>query len=339
MSILLFLLPACAELEFSQASEPVISERSTDNQVFHYYFTNPTQSNSCEFLQNIRDAIDNAQTSIDVAMYNINQEEIADALIAAQKRGVTVHIVMDNDKADNRIPQRLSGAGIPIVYDGNHATMHNKFILIDGNQVWSGSMNLTQSGCADDYNNMVQILDDKLAENYAVEFEEMFSAGEFSQDSPANTPYPHLQIGDTTVDTYFSPDDGVQQAMIDLIQQADTSIVFMAYSFTADPLADAMIERSQAGVAVEGVMDTDQIESNTGSEYERMRKAGIPINRDDISGQMHNKVIIIDGEIVITGSYNFSGNAEKRNDENVLVIHSREAARLYLQAYAGIKVK
>ena len=339
LGILYFLLLGCAGSTLTQPSAPADNTNTADSNALHYYFTSPDKGSSCEFLPDILSAIDSAQSSIDVAMYNINQDDIANALIAAQHRGVIVHMVVDNEKADNSTPQHLSGAGIPIVYDSNQSTMHNKFMVIDDNQVWSGSMNFTSSGCKDDYNNMVQIFDTSLAENYRTEFNEMFEDGEFSKDSPSNTPNPQVQIGNVEVDTYFSPDDGVQAAMIDLIDHAQTSIVFMAYSFTADPLADAMIERAHAGVTVEGVMDTDQIKSNTGSEYDRMRKAGISINRDNIAGQMHNKVIIIDGEIVITGSYNFSGNAEKRNDENVLVIHSREAAKLYLQAYDGIKVK
>jgi phosphatidylserine/phosphatidylglycerophosphate/cardiolipin synthase-like enzyme len=333
---ILLILMACTSI--NTVDEPVqdMQPDGSGEALLHFYFTSPQETTTCEFDSEILRSINNSQISIEIAMYNLNDADIAAALIAADRRGVGVRLVLDNDKADNNTPRKLAQAGIPIVFDPNDSTMHNKFMVIDGNQVWSGSMNFTESGCDDDYNNMVLLESDKIAANYQTEFREMFEDGSFSAESPANTPYPQVQVGEVLVETYFSPDDGVQKVLVDLIDQADTSIVFMAYSFTSDTLADAMIKRAENGVQVQGVMDDEQIRSNSGSEYEHFLEAGIPVVQDNFEGQMHYKVIVIDGEIVVTGSYNFSGNAEKRNDENVLVIHSRAAAAQYLQAYDEI---
>jgi phosphatidylserine/phosphatidylglycerophosphate/cardiolipin synthase-like enzyme len=120
---------------------------------------------------------------------------------------------------------------------------------------------------------------------------------------------------------------------VELISSARQSIHFLAYSFTSDDLAEAILERAHAGVAVSGVMDAQQARSNTGGEYQRFTDAGLDVRLDGNPNNMHDKVIIIDGNIVVTGSYNFSANAERKNDENVLVIHNPEIAAQFLEEF------
>jgi len=78
------------------------------------------------------------------------------------------------------------------------------------------------------------------------------------------------------------------------------------------------------------VFDQSQVESNTGGEFENLRRAGLDVKMDGISGLMHHKVIIIDGKTVITGSYNFSASAERSNDENLIIIRSETLAQEFL---------
>jgi phosphatidylserine/phosphatidylglycerophosphate/cardiolipin synthase-like enzyme len=80
-------------------------------------------------------------------------------------------------------------------------------------------------------------------------------------------------------------------------------------------------------------MDADQMGSNTGTEYDGFRAAGLDVRLDGEPGLLHHKVIIIDGEIVVMGSYNFTASAEKYNDENLIVIHNSEIAALYMQEF------
>jgi len=332
-------LAGCGVNSFPQNPNQTMADEPSANGSMHVYFTSPQENSGCEILDPLISSIQAAEDSIQLAMYNLNLEVLADALIAAQARGVDVFVVMDNEKTKNQVPQFLLDAGISLVSDPADSTMHNKFMVIDSKQVWTGSMNFTASGCEEDYNHLIQIESPELAKNYQMEFDEMFEDRAFSTDSPKNTPYPVLNISGVQVHTLFSPEDGVQDALLNEISKADESIVFLAYSFTSDKLAKALEERAKAGVEVIGVMDAEQIRSNTGGEYENMLEAGISIAQDDIPGQMHHKVIILDENIVVTGSYNFSGNAEKRNDENVLILYSPDLAREFLQEYSRIKTR
>jgi phosphatidylserine/phosphatidylglycerophosphate/cardiolipin synthase-like enzyme len=128
------------------------------------------------------------------------------------------------------------------------------------------------------------------------------------------------------VENYFSPDDHAADQIVKEINAAKQSIYFLAFSFTADPLAEAIIARAQSGLAVAGVMEETQAESNIGGDYKLFVSSGINVRLDGNPRNMHNKVIIIDKQTVITGSYNFSNSAETRNDENIVIIHDSDLA-------------
>jgi len=295
------------------------------------YFTEP----GAEFLASGPDealaaAIDPARLSVDAAMYDLDLATIRNALLNAQQRGVVVRLVVESDNLDEEAIQRLEDAGIPILDDRRDGYMHNKFVVLDRQEVWTGSMNFTSNDAYRNNNNLIRIRSNRLAENYTVEFEEMFADDLFGPDDRAATPYPSLVVNGTTLETYFSPDDGVASRLVELIAGAQQSVHFLAFSFTSDEMGQALLERSEAGIQVAGVFEESQYNSNgSSSEFDRLRAAGLDVWLDANPRNLHHKVFIIDSRIVITGSYNFSRNAETRNDENVLVIHSAEIAARY----------
>jgi phosphatidylserine/phosphatidylglycerophosphate/cardiolipin synthase-like enzyme len=257
-------------------------------------------------------------------------------LLAADQWGVTVRLVVESDYIDQEEIQELKDAGIPVLGDRREGLMHDKFTVIDRGEVWTGSMNYTLSDTYRNNNNLVRLRSARLAENYTAEFEEMFVEDRFGPGSPADTPNPQLSVEETDLEVYFSPDDGTSERLVDLVESAQESVFFLAYSFTQDELADALIERNQEGVKVAGVMEKRQVQSNTGSDYETLRDAGLDVRLDGNPNNMHHKVLIIDGRILVTGSYNFSRSAEERNDENSLVIHDPEIAALFLEEFQRI---
>jgi phosphatidylserine/phosphatidylglycerophosphate/cardiolipin synthase-like enzyme len=291
---------------------------------FEIYFTDPTNPAAAQESGGIEEAviasIDAARLSVDAAFYSLSLREVANALLRARDRGVQVRVVMESDNRDRSVPQALIDGGIPILGDRREGLMHNKFIIIDRAEVWTGSMNFTVNGAYDDNNNLLHFRSVKVAENYLVEFEEMYTDDLFGPDSIASTPNPFLTVDGINIETYFSPDDGVAARLVELISGANESIYFMAYSFTSDDIAQAMRERHEAGLIVEGVMDKEQVVSNQGTEFDPFLQAGLDVRRDGNPGLMHHKVIIIDRRIVITGSYNFTASAEDSNDENLVIL-------------------
>jgi phosphatidylserine/phosphatidylglycerophosphate/cardiolipin synthase-like enzyme len=315
----------------SQAATPLaISETAQQNAWVQIYFSDPDAPESADLHggpdEPLVEALDAARLSVDVAAYDLNLYDVRDALLAAHERGVQVRMVVESDNFAGEEMQQLAAAGIPIVTGTASDFMHDKFVIIDRYQVWTGSMNYTLSDAYDNRNNLITLSSTRLAQNYETEFNEMFLQRRFGPSSPADTPFPQLEIDDHLVETYFSPEDETIDHLLALVNGAEKSVYFLAFSFTSDDLAIALIAAEVRGVEVRGVLDAGQAVGNQGGEYENLREAGIDVRLDGEGGSMHNKILIIDGEIVVTGSYNFSANAEDNNDENTLIIHDKDLA-------------
>ena len=274
-------------------------------------------------------AIKDASYSVDVAAYDFDLWSMRDALVDAHRRGVHVRFVTDGDHLTEPEIQDLHRAGIEIVADRGEHLMHHKFIIIDRLDVWTGSMNFTINGVYRNHNHLMRIRSHALAESYIQEFEEMFTEARFGALSRQDTPNEFIKIGDEEIEVLFSPDDGVSERAVELLNGADDRIEFMMYSLTLDEIGEALLAKAESGVQVRGVLDGPQAE-NMGSEFAMLRGHGLDVWKDNESAKLHHKVIIIDEAITILGSYNFSRNAEEYNDENVLVIHSPKIAAEFL---------
>lgn len=281
-------------------------------------------------------SIDSARLTLDVAIYSLSLRTIRDALIRAYERGVQVRVVMESDNLDGSAPQALIDAGIPVLGDRREGLMHDKFIVIDRSDVWMGSMNFTYSGTYEDNNQLIHIRSTEMAENYTKEFEEMFVDDKFGPQVVPETPNPEIIIDDTLIESYFSPDDGVAGRIFEILDEAEESIYFMAFSFTTDAFGEAIREQAKNNLTVAGVMEAEQVRSNIGTEYDFFKQAELDVFLDGNEGQMHHKTMVVDEKIIITGSYNFSRSAEINNDENVIIIHNEKIADFFLKEFQRI---
>ncbi len=275
-----------------------------------------------------------ADERIDAALYMLNSAPVADALIEAHERGTLVRIVTETDYVEGSQIRRLQEVGIAVADDAGHeGLMHHKFVVIDERYVWTGSYNPTYNGAYKNNNNVLWIDSPSLAYNFTQKFREMFLIRRFGKQSDSAVPYPRLTLSDgTQISTYFAPGNDTISPLLSEIRSSKQSIHFMAFSFTHNALGKAMRDRFKSGVAVQGVFEKRQIDQH--SEYAPMKAEGMPVIQDKNRATMHHKVIVIDEKTVITGSYNFSRNAETRNSENLLIIkENRELADAYLAEF------
>ena len=136
------------------------------------------------------------------------------------------------------------------------------------------------------------------------------------------------------VTVYFSPDGGCTDAIVREIGKARRSIDVQAYSFTSAPIAKAVADAHKRGVAVRVVLDKSQRTARYSSATFLFNQ-GVPVFIDDGHAIAHNKVILIDGQTVVTGSFNFSKAAEESNAENLLVIRGKpKLAMAYAENFA-----
>lgn len=135
-------------------------------------------------------------------------------------------------------------------------------------------------------------------------------------------------------EVYFSPHGGCTDAIIRELNRAKSTVLVQAYSFTSAPIAKALLNVHKRGVKVEVILDKSQ-RTQKYSSATFLFNAGIPVKIDAQHAIAHNKVMVIDSETVITGSFNFTKAAEENNAENLLVIRDKKLASLYSKNCQG----
>ena len=131
------------------------------------------------------------------------------------------------------------------------------------------------------------------------------------------------------IQVFFSPQGGCTEAVVQNLASARSDVFVQAYSFTSAPIAKALVDAHRRGVKVQVILDKSQ-RTEKYSSADFVLHSGIPTFIDAQHAIAHNKIMIIDGRAVITGSFNFTKAAEEHNAENLLVINDQELAGKYL---------
>ncbi|MEX0649307.1 MAG: phospholipase D-like domain-containing protein [Balneolaceae bacterium] len=253
---------------------------------------------------------------------------------------------------------------------GGSYDMHHKFAVVDimspdpdDYYVWTGSTNLTYTGSYNS-NNSIVIKDNEVALAYSQEFNQMWG-GDGDEPGPAKARFHRNKnftgkniffIGDTKTEIYFGPvnHEGTNPSIATrleelILEYAGHDINFLAFAITPEiPMSRAMWERSaKEDILLRGIIDP--------SFYARYKNQeaiwGVPEaqmgNRNILPARemrkLHHKVLLLDTGspfensrgIAVSGSYNFSANAEQNNDENLLIFHCDLLANQYYQDFMG----
>ena len=325
------------------------------------YYNNPQTNNflekgfAVEFLMTTY--ITEAHYSVDIALYNFDSDLILNALIDARLRGVAVRVVGDYNEINTTGYKKLYLNNFNVIAGNTKGIQHNKFLVIDNSMVITGTGNFTYSGFNFNNNNFVFIKDNRLADYYKTEFNQMYSGYFSNMKTPAlNSDF---VIHKTLVESFFMPQqaDEALASIVHEIGLAQHTIYFMIFSFSQDEIATALIAAAARGVTVQGIIDTHFV-TGTGQEAERLynssfinnyQRATGPLVRADGNtkyywkdgikhgGKMHCKTLLVDPEYargtIVTGSFNWSENALHNNDENLLIIHEQAAAGYLLNQW------
>lgn len=309
------------------------------------------------------DLVDNASVSIDFAVMGFTYAPLVDAFERAFDRGVQIRMVGDAGHIGNYGYQMMRERELPLVVGNDAHIMHNKFMVVDDRFVFSGTANWSNTDLIHNSNNFYLIDSPYVAADFSLEFEQLF-AGVFGHNKVSQGGPRRYQVGDTSVETWFSPNEDAMGRILELVDASQDSVRFTIFAFTKDQVGSALI-RKQAQFdektlasgksldlpfrersSVAGVIDKSQLHSN-GQYHEvyRLLAARIPMVQDgnDNSyqpgdyqaggGRLHSKTMIIDtatdDPTVISGSFNWSASATQSNDEFLMVFKSPRVSALY----------
>ncbi len=283
-----------------------------------------------DLLDHLLRAISSARRTIDAAVYSITSEEVIAALGEACARGVRLRILTEEENYRGQL-EGLPSHCLELELDQNDRLMHAKFMIADRELVWTGSANWTDTSFYYDANNAIVLRDRELARSYELEFEQMFQEGRFGPSKVDNNPE-EFDLAGTQVEVYFAPSDRPRGALLRLLAEAQETIELAMFYYTDECLFQALAAALTRGVQVRAVWDFRGWANLQVSKIDELMGLGVGLV-DANPGLVHHKYAIIDREIVITGSANWTRSGMDRNDEDLIVVHSPKVARLFAEEF------
>ena len=334
-------------------------------------------------------AIDSAKTSLNIAMYELNQQEVWDALQRAKKRGIKIEIVLDRSHVyttgyeDDGTPRKPKQMVVDLLKDNGFSVlllkgrlggiMHNKFIVVDEGLVEFGSYNYTRQSEEDHYENVFFRTDKSRVSGYLKYFEYMRGLAEepdmekleelisrteavlpeaddvepemagrkkpLPPDPPQETETPIELNGERFPIHMFSPNSGIEQALIRAIEASKATVQIAMFSFFSQPIAEALLRAKDRGVHVQVVMDKSQTGTSKLDDwfawhgFELRLISGPDRARDPRYQKMHHKFSLFDGKMLESGSFNYSTRAETLSFENANFFNEADEIARYTAAF------
>ncbi len=269
-----------------------------------------------------------AQTSIDLAFFNVRLETVRDLLAAKHNAGVAVRVVLDErqqQQSYNTMGEELAALGVPVTLVLNdaaeNATMHNKVAIVDGHLVMTGSANYSFTALHVSDEDLLTVDDAGLAARYAQEIDEIIAAGD--TPSAAYPPGAAMKV-------WMGPEDGLAGKVVSLLDAAQSTAVVAMFQLNVSAIVDALIDAHQRGVSVVVVLDEVQATQSGADADETLSAAGVPVvlahNTGNTVAEMHSKFVVVDHHTVLMGSFNWTNLGSYYNDENVVWIDDAELA-------------
>ena len=280
----------------------------------------------------IIDFIDGATRYLDVAVQELDNWDIAMAIIRARQRKVTVNVVKEADylrssrgrknpvepggslEVNREINNALNRANINVKTDYNPNIFHQKFIIRDRKALLTGSTNFTTTGVTKNLNHIVIIEDKDVAKIYYREYREIMQ-GHFGKLNEGHDKAPKdLLVSKIPIRVLFAPDHNPEMEIMKQMLKASQNIDFAIFTFAqSSGIDDTMIAQSARGVKVKGVMD-GKAANQKWAATRPVKNAGaelFTISQTKTVGKLHHKLMVLDKQVIIVGSFNYTGAANR----------------------------
>ncbi|MCG2724655.1 MAG: phospholipase D-like domain-containing protein [Elusimicrobia bacterium] len=329
---------------------PKADDRATELPLFAF---SRTTNDISAFIEA---AIDDTSQTIEVALYGITLPNVAQALVRAMNRGVNVRVIINQKHVFVRRSEEIqclidSGVNIRTIRGLDfYGVMHNKIGIFDNRIMSTGSFNWVVSANVANTENIVFSADSKMIKGYSRCFEWMWTNSRSLEDGQDYENYPPNYFGPAPADTRpslefnsikfpsysFSPRGSTQNHIIAAIKASKKKISATIFSFYSLPVAEALIEAAKRGVDVRMVIDKVQASQSSAIKYVWENGVKLRWTRGHNKGVMHHKYSVMDDKLLMTGSFNWSNNAQNNNFENMFYTTSDYYIRGFEQEFDEI---
>jgi len=292
----------------------------------------------------IIDFIDGARHTVDIAVQELEFRPIASAIIEASRRGLKVRIVLEGDylvsdafkpdpfipggknEANREVYAALLRAKCDVRTDYNANIFHQKFIVRDAGKatglLLTGSTNFTPTGTHENLNHLVEIKSARVLGQYAQEFAEIWD-GTFGKNRQRKDPKPGLfTVSKIKVKPLFAPDHSPEMEIMKQMLKARKRVDFAIFTFSkSSGIDDVMASLIRSGLTVRGIFDHGQ--ARAWSPLEDLKALGGDLWTAPRGGglnKLHHKLMVLDEQVLIVGSFNYTDPANRLNDENIIIL-------------------
>lgn len=286
------------------------------------------QSNDGDFLatdlkhdieNRLVDAIKEAQASVEISIYSLNDSKVLEALKQKAEAGVKVQVVLD--AATTPYAVKKLGPNVHTTLYQSRGLMHHKIMLLDGEELWLGSANLTSDSLRV-HSNLVHKL--KCPELCHFVHEKLMAM--HSEGLKRKFPHKSFKINDQNLEMWFLPDDQMaSERILELIHSAQKTIQVAMYTFTRLDFAKSLIEKAHAGIQVEVIMDNGMAEGVCKKVVNAFQGTDVKLYASAGKALLHNKMMVVDGKILEHGSANWTKAAFTQNDDYFIVLYDLKA--------------
>ncbi|HHH31515.1 MAG TPA: hypothetical protein ENK57_24645 [Polyangiaceae bacterium] len=289
-------------------------------------------------IARVVELIDGAERSVHVAQFTFSRRSIEDALVRAHDRGVEVQVAMDAaQERRGSLAQRLRGRGVDVRFvagrgnGGRTGIQHDKFMIVDETTLLTGSNNWSSTGTSINEENTI-VIQASATDPYIAGFTCHFAAIWAADHDAAGA----CSEGDIT----FAPGGAPRRMIRDALREADTSIDVLMHHFTFTDLVDELADAQERGVQVRVILNEETRAEHAGRSWDRLVAAGGRIrykrNNESAYQLMHHKLAIVDGQLLLNGSGNWSGSGFFNNFENYIAYHDADVVRPFVSMYARL---
>lgn len=334
------------------------------------FYAGPKELKAPDDLEKvIVDFINGAKKRLFVAVQELENEKIAEALIEARKRKVLVKVVIEQDylkskriqkdpwesilknenEANRLINDAILRSNIDVKCDYNTSIFHQKFIVRDGKSLLTGSTNFTPTGTHSNLNHVIIVHDEKVAKIYTKEFSEI-QKGHFGKDNEGHDKTPtDLVVSNVPIRVLFAPDHNPEMEIMKQMLKAKKKIEFAIFTFSkSSGIDDTMIKLLEMKIPITGAFDGKQGYQKWAA-IPALKKKGaklFAVHEGNGLGKLHHKLMVLDEEVIIAGSFNYTGPANMLNDENIIILgdldttsKAQKKAQKKIGSYASKEIK
>ena len=312
------------------------------------FFTPATAEDKNSAYVRLTNFIDQAEKSIYGALHELDLISVAELLKKKSAQGVYIELLLEErwlEELDNIAAYEIlkSAPNIKVTPDYRKSgLMHNKYIIVDKKYVWTGSANWTFNGFFRNYNDGLIIGNTEIAKEYYKNY--LHLSNPYFKKRLNKNIYPKVidldnQQKITPVFSRFGY--SVTERLNKEIRAIKKEVKFLIFAFSSQPISQQLITELNAGSEIKGIFD-NSFESENILEnwkyvpFQTLWQAGADIKYDNEKAKLHHKAFILDNRKIITGSFNFSKNAEKNNNENLIVLESKKINAIYQNRFKNL---